>query len=77
MVDDPVTAADLKRWRTLANLTRRQAAAALNVPARTYENWEEERRAIPGPVERLCAYVTEFGPAQVAEGRVTGFERGR
>lgn len=42
----------LKAWRTAAGLTQTAAAALLDAPYKTYENWEQGRRKIPRWVER-------------------------
>ncbi|MCP1674403.1 DNA-binding transcriptional regulator YiaG [Natronocella acetinitrilica] len=37
--------------------SKAQAARALLVPVRTYEDWEAGRRRIPGPVALACSAV--------------------
>ena len=45
-----MTPADLFTWRNRLGLSQSEAAARLNTPTGTYQNWEQGRRPIPGVV---------------------------
>jgi DNA-binding transcriptional regulator YiaG len=56
-----VTASDLKAWRERLGLKEVQAAAAMDVPAQSYRNWEDGRTAVPRAVATLARYIERFG----------------
>lgn len=43
---EPITAADLRKWRARMGWKQKEAAAWLIVPHRTYQNWEEGHRKL-------------------------------
>jgi DNA-binding transcriptional regulator YiaG len=61
-----MTPAELVEWRQRMGWSQSHAAAELNLPTKTLQNYEQGRTAIPGPVERLAAYI-ERGPLLAAE----------
>jgi DNA-binding transcriptional regulator YiaG len=61
-----MSGAGLRAWRERMGWSQSRAAAELNLPTKTFQNYEQGRTAIPGPVERLAAYI-ERGPLLAAE----------
>lgn len=53
----------IKELRTLANMTQLEFSKFLNIPKRTIENWEGEKRKCPEYVIELIEYKIkkEFG----------------
>lgn len=43
-----MTARELKEARLRLGLTQHEMAATINTPFRTYQDWEGERRRVPG-----------------------------
>lgn len=56
-----MTPAALAAWRSRLALPQTEAAKRLALPAGTYRNYEQGRRAIPAPVAALAAYVEAYG----------------
>ena len=54
-----MTPADLTAWRNRLGLSQSGAAARLNTPVDTYQNWEQGRRRIPGVVEVAMQAVSK------------------
>ncbi len=48
-------------WRKRLGLSQPEAAARLSLPVGTYRGYEQDRRAIPGPVAALATYVEAVG----------------
>lgn len=48
---------ELRIWRQVRNLTQIEAAVRLQVPLRTYQEWEQDRREPeqPGPLRQFIA----------------------
>lgn len=60
----PEFAEEIKTWRAKHGWTQEQAAAYLQVPLKTYQNWEWGRRAPQpiGPVRKLMALAPKPRP---------------
>lgn len=52
-----MTPAQLRAWRARLSLSQREAAAALGLSMRGYQNYESGEHAIPKPVALACAAV--------------------
>jgi transcriptional regulator with XRE-family HTH domain len=51
----------LKAWRARLGLSQTEAAKALGLSIRGYQNYESGERAIPHPVALACKYLEEHG----------------
>ena len=56
-----MTASELKAWRVRLGLREVEAARTLGVPAQSYRNWEDGRRAVPPLAVTLIRYIDRFG----------------
>lgn len=56
-----MNAKNLRAWRDRHGLKEVDAARALGVPAQSYRNWEDGRRAVPALVVTLILYIDQFG----------------
>ena len=54
-----MTAAQFKAWRKRMELSQEKAAALLGVTQNAIYQWEAGRRAVSGPVTRLCKMIED------------------
>lgn len=58
---ESLSAEDFKAWRLRLEWTQAQAAHWLDVPVRTYQEWEQDRQRPQqvGPIRKLMAQADE------------------